>query len=143
MRSISPLISAAQTAFTRVPLFRAIMYRPGYPDTTVDLSPYVVSAEATMPPNFSAGYVQLTVMNPNNVITNNVLVRPDYVLTVAFGYFVEGVADFQPLGIFYVDEPQRHFVVNPPRNEVILQARDGVKLCMERHFTVFIPRNCQ
>lgn len=134
--AISDTLIAAQCAAGRVPLLRAVVYPPGSPDTALDLSSYVTTAEVTLPPNFAAGYTQLTIQNPANVVSTNPLFAPDYVLDLYLGYKTTAGLEYRQVGRYYVDEPQRQFTVSPPQNTVVIQARDGVKLLMERHFTI-------
>jgi hypothetical protein len=131
---VADLVLRAQRSFIAVPILRVVTWQPGYPDVTFDLTRYVLQMDLTLPPNFQPGYIQLTVENPNNVVSLNDLFQPDYVLDVSLGFLTRYGPQYITKGRFYIDEPQREFVVNPPQNQVIVQARDGLKLFMERNF---------
>lgn len=135
-RDIHPTLLAAQRSLIRIPAVRVQMYRPGHPEEKLDLTPFIIDMTVTLPPNFAAGYVQLHVANAGNSITRHDLYKPDYFLDIELGYQKNGVTYLEPVGQFYVDEPQREFTVNPPKNIAVIQARDGMKLLLEKHFEI-------
>jgi len=132
---IDPTIIAAALDNIRCPILQVHLFEPGSVNNSFDLSPYIQKFDLTLPPNNKASIVQIVTANPNGIISLSPLFTADYEVNVRLGYLTPYGPRLAQIGRFWLDTPQRQLTANPPQDTITFQARDAVKIWLERAFT--------
>jgi hypothetical protein len=146
MRAIDDLAAQAMQEPIQVPLVRAVVRRPGTDGPTLDLGAYVQGMTLEAPPlgsTLSPSVLTLTLANPNGRLARHPLLRPDYRLDLWLGFWTQGTTAWVPMGVYWLDGPDLSLGTSfaasrgtSLESQLTVKARDGIKLLIERAFTV-------